>query len=230
MDGDFQMNGSDFYLTLRRSLKKLRLTRGEAGGVCGANAEGFCAERRKFLHIVCLCRQTCGYFEVTPAARGFRWPFPVESDKMEPEWYGGMGMAGMDWETGRMEAEAFFAGKPEELALFGHFDNWIRAHFPDAELVVQKSQLSYREGRAYCYLSEPRRRIAGRPGHYLIVTFGLRERVEHPRIVQSVEPYPGRWTHHLLISDPAELDGELLGWLTWAREVAVNPPPRRKRL
>ena len=28
MDGDFQMNGSDFHLTLRRSLRRLRLTHG----------------------------------------------------------------------------------------------------------------------------------------------------------------------------------------------------------
>ena len=37
--------------------------------------------------------------------------------------------------------------------------------------------------------------------------------MEHPRILQAVEPYPGRWTHHLLLTAPEDVDGLLAAWL-----------------
>ena len=46
-----------------------------------------------------------------------------------------------------------------------------------------------------------------------MVTFGLGSRVEDPRIAVAVEPYPRRWTHHVLLSQPEEVDGQLLDWL-----------------
>ena len=48
--------------------------------------------------------------------------------------------------------------------------------------------------------------------------FGLREPLDHPRISGRVEPRPGRWTHHVVVGTPQELDGELLGWLRAAAE------------
>ena len=37
-----------------------------------------------------------------------------------------------------------------------------------------------------------------------------------------MEPYPNRWTHHVLVTREEELDGELLGWLEEAYEFARN--------
>jgi len=31
-----------------------------------------------------------------------------------------------------------------------------------------------------------------------------------------VEPHPGRWTHHVLLRDPEDIDPQLLSWLTEA--------------
>lgn len=45
------------------------------------------------------------------------------------------------------------------------------------------------------------------------MTFGLERQVISPRIAVSVEPYPNRWTHHVVVSQPEEIDGELLDWL-----------------
>ena len=45
------------------------------------------------------------------------------------------------------------------------------------------------------------------------MTFGLPIRLDSPRIAVAVEPYPSRWTHHVLISDEGQLDGELMGWI-----------------
>lgn len=54
----------------------------------------------------------------------------------------------------------------------------------------------------------------------LLVTFGLSHRVEDPRIAVAVEPYPNRWTHHVLISESDQIDAQLMAWLEEARTFA----------
>ena len=51
-----------------------------------------------------------------------------------------------------------------------------------------------------------------------MVTVGLARQMESPRVAVAVEPYPGRWTHHILISEESQIDDELLEWLeeAWA--------------
>jgi hypothetical protein len=39
-----------------------------------------------------------------------------------------------------------------------------------------------------------------------------------------VEPYPGRFTHHVLLSGTEEIDDELLGWV---KEAAVFSAGKR---
>ncbi|MCI6173467.1 MAG: DUF5655 domain-containing protein, partial [Clostridiales bacterium] len=36
------------------------------------------------------------------------------------------------------------------------------------------------------------------------------------RIALKTEPYSGRWTHHIVVSSPEELDEELLSWIKTA--------------
>ena len=50
------------------------------------------------------------------------------------------------------------------------------------------------------------------------ITFEERE----ARVAVATEPYPGRWTHHILLSDETQIDGELLGWLREAWEFAES--------
>ena len=45
------------------------------------------------------------------------------------------------------------------------------------------------------------------------MTFGLARRLDDPRIAQAVEPYPNRWTHHVLVQTPEEVDETLLRWI-----------------
>ena len=47
----------------------------------------------------------------------------------------------------------------------------------------------------------------------LMVTVGLPYRLDSPRVVAASEPYPGRWTHHVLVTEADQIDEELMGWL-----------------
>ena len=66
------------------------------------------------------------------------------------------------------------------------------------------------------------RRAKDRPEPFLVITFGLDHRVDSPRIDAVSEPYPNRWTHHVLISSPEEVDGELAAWVLEAARFSAG--------
>ena len=108
----------------------------------------------------------------------------------------------------------FFSGRPLELVLYQTLFQRMEPEFPEASVKVQKSQVSFYGRRLFAMASLPRRKKD--PG--LVVSFGLGRREPSPRITVAVEPYPGRWTHHVPVPEERELDGELLGWLWEAWE------------
>ena len=106
----------------------------------------------------------------------------------------------------------FFDGRPAELSLYGELLRHMQAAFPEASVKVQRTQISFYGRRLFAMVSLPRRRSeAG-----IVLSFGLGRELSSPRVSLAVEPYPGRWTHHVAIDIPEQLDRELLDWLTEA--------------
>lgn len=114
----------------------------------------------------------------------------------------------------------FFEGRPLELSLFQALFRRMEAEFPEAAVKVQKSQISFYSRHLFAAASLPLRRRRGWPEECLVVTIGLSHRLASPRVAAAVEPYPNRWTHHVLITREEEIDGELMGWLREARDFA----------
>ena len=103
--------------------------------------------------------------------------------------------------------EEFFAGKPVAWGLY--------------EARVAKTQVSFFDRLMFGCVSFTRvRRKAEMPAHFLTLTLGLPEPVDSPRIAVKCEPYPGRWTHHIVLSSPDEIDAELLAWIDRAHQFA----------
>lgn len=118
------------------------------------------------------------------------------------------------------EVLRFFEGKPAELGLYEALLGQLERRFPDMSVKVQKTQISFYGRRLFAAASLPVRRKKDWPEHCILVTFGLGTRLESPRVAIAVEPYPGRWTHHVVVSAADQLDGELLDWLRQAWEFA----------
>ena len=79
---------------------------------------------------------------------------------------------------------------------------------------VQKTQISFSNRYNFAFVSLlPVRKKKERPEVYIVVTFGLGHQVISPRIDAVSEPYPGRFTHHVLVSEEEEIDEELMGWV-----------------
>ena len=113
----------------------------------------------------------------------------------------------------------FFDKTPDTLPLYAELEKRILAEFPDTRIKVQKTQISFYNRHLFACVSFARvRKKTERPDSYIVVTFGLNRRVDSPRIDIATEPYPNRWTHHVLISDLSEIDDELMGWIREAAE------------
>ena len=107
----------------------------------------------------------------------------------------------------------YFSGHPREEALYAALYRQMEEAFPQASVQVQKSQISFYNRHFFAAASLPVRRRKGWPKECLMVSFGLGYRVEDPRIAVAVEPYPNRWTHHVVVDKPEQIDGQLLSWL-----------------
>lgn len=117
----------------------------------------------------------------------------------------------------------FFRDSPGSLPLYLRLEERILAMLPETRVRVQKTQISFSHRRNFAFASLlPARRAALRPNPYLTVTVGLNRRLDSPRVDAASEPYPGRWTHHIVIGDPEELDGELMGWIREAAEFSAQ--------
>ena len=113
----------------------------------------------------------------------------------------------------------FFDGKPGALPLYETFEQKVFAVVENVKVKVQKTHIAFAGRHNFAFVSFlPVRKAKERPEVYIVVTFGLGYRVEASRIDAAVEPYPGRWTYHVLISEVDEIDDELMGWV---REAAA---------
>ena len=114
------------------------------------------------------------------------------------------------------ETLLFFEGMEECLPIYLRLAERIIAAYPDTKIKVQKTQISFYHGCGFGCVSRPRK------GKGLMVTFGLPFRLENDRLFAVSEPYPGRWTHHVMAESAEDIDGELLGWMDIAHEFAVS--------
>lgn len=117
----------------------------------------------------------------------------------------------------------FFDKAPGALPLYQALEQKLREILPDITRKVGKSQISFYLKRQFgCASLLAVRRKKDLPSPYLTVTFGLSYPVEHPRIAVKTEPYPNRWTYHVVISKPEDVDKELLSWMKEAAEFAAT--------
>lgn len=116
----------------------------------------------------------------------------------------------------------FFEGHLDALPLYEDLEERIVSEIDDVRIKVQKSQISFYNKHMFACVSFARvRKKKDCPESYIVVTLGLEHKAESSRIDIATEPYPNRWTHHLLISEPDEIDEELMGWIKEAAGFAA---------
>lgn len=117
-------------------------------------------------------------------------------------------------EFDEQDALLFFRHHEGALPLFAALSERILTMHPDTKLRIQKTQISFYARRLYaCVSLLPVRKKAELPDPYLVVTLGLPAPLESKRVAAKTEPYPGRWTTHIVLGSVEEVDEELMGWV-----------------
>lgn len=111
----------------------------------------------------------------------------------------------------------FFDGHAEALPLYQAFETRLYAMFPEAGIRVQKTQITFFNRHVFACVSFARvKRKAELPDPYIVITLGLPCPLDSGRVAVQTEPWPGRWTTHIVVSRPEELDDELFSWVRQA--------------
>ncbi|NCA97941.1 MAG: hypothetical protein EOM08_00925 [Clostridia bacterium] len=117
------------------------------------------------------------------------------------------------------DIQQLFSNQLALIPVYENLEQWILG-LPGTRVVYRKTQASFYARRTFASAWPPVLPAKNRPDTYFVVSFYLDFQVVHPRIVSAVEPHPGQWTHHVLITSAADLDETLLAWLREAYEGA----------
>ena len=117
----------------------------------------------------------------------------------------------------------FFGAHMDALPMYEKLEEQILAGILDVKIKAAKTQITFANKRGFAFVSfNPCRRAAQRPKVWMTLSFGLGYRQESPRIDVATEPYPGRWTHHVMVGSVEEIDEELMNWIKEAAEFSAG--------
>ena len=115
----------------------------------------------------------------------------------------------------------FFQQQPAALPLYEAFEKAVVSKYPDTRIKAQKTQITFSNKHIFACVSFLRvKKKRELPDPYLVITLGMPYPLESSRAAAKTEPYPGRWTTHIMIGKEEDMDEELLGWLAEAYNFA----------
>ena len=116
----------------------------------------------------------------------------------------------------------FFGDHMDALPIYERLEKGILTRIPDVKIKVAKTQITFAKRYGFAFVSfNPCRKAKERLAVWMTVTFGLGCRKESPRIDVATQPYPGRWTHHVMVGSEEEIDEELLDWIKEAADFSA---------
>lgn len=116
----------------------------------------------------------------------------------------------------------FFNTHAAALPLYRAVEKRICASGDGVKIKVGKSQISFYNRHMFAcvsFLAVKRKREM--PLVYITLTLGLDRPLENPAPAVAVEPYPGRWTNHIVISDTSQVDKRLIKRIKQAADFAA---------
>ena len=113
----------------------------------------------------------------------------------------------------------FFDSMPTMLPVYEALRHKLVNAYPDLGIRVTKTQISFKNRYIFAVVSF--QRVPGCPKEHLLVTFGLGYPKQNPRISVVTEASPHRWTHHVPVTRPEELNQELMVWIDEAYQFAL---------
>lgn len=100
----------------------------------------------------------------------------------------------------------------EQISLYLAVEEMINSIGP-VSIEVMKSQISFGTKTKFAWVWKPQTWSKKRPENSIVLTFGVGRHIQNEKIVEAVEPYPGRWTHHVIIQNNSDLNNDVYQWL-----------------
>jgi hypothetical protein len=119
-----------------------------------------------------------------------------------------------------MTLNAFFGGQELSRQIFEAVKRAVESIGP-AVLRISKSQVAFRNPKVFALVWMPGQYLRGNAAP-LVLTLSFRHRDASPRWKEIVEPAPGRFTHHLELYAPEDVDDEVHAWLRAAWLAALE--------
>ncbi len=117
----------------------------------------------------------------------------------------------------------FLGSQPGIIPVYEALAGELFTRYPDTRIKVSKSQISFYNRHLYACVSFARvKKKKELPENWFVLTLGLNYPLESSRVAVKTEPYPGRWTTHIVISSEEDLDEELFAWIQQAFDFAQN--------
>lgn len=121
------------------------------------------------------------------------------------------------------DESSFFQDRPWREAIYLALKEKILNSFPLLDVRVQKTQITLSNTRVFSCVSFMRvMKKSEAMGPYLVLTLGLSHPLNSPRVKAMSEPYPGRWTVHIPLYKPEEVDEEVMEWVKEAYSFAES--------
>lgn len=117
--------------------------------------------------------------------------------------------------------KTLFKGHAASLALFETVQKYIKT-FDSVAMSVTKTQIAFKTKRQFAWVWLPQTWITKAPPDGIVVSFSLDRQLRDTRIKESLEPYPGRFMHHVVIEKPAQFDAKIKAWLREAHTVSEH--------
>ena len=117
----------------------------------------------------------------------------------------------------------FFDTHCHALPLYEALEEKLVSTISPLEIKVQKTQISFYHKRLFGCVSflHPKKK-SPYPPQGLTLTFGLSYPLSSSRIAIVTEPYPNRWTHHMVLESMDQIDTQLMAWLGEAAAFAAK--------
>ena len=121
----------------------------------------------------------------------------------------------------KQDTMMFFDGHQEVFPIYEPFENMLLHLYPQTKMKVRKTQITFSNRHVFACVSFMRsKKKSELPASCFVLTLGLSYPLESERVAVQTEPYPGRWTTHIVISDRSDLNQELWDWIKQAYEFA----------
>ena len=120
----------------------------------------------------------------------------------------------------------FFRDSAGSLPIYLSFREQMLDRWPSMDIRVARTQISfYLKTMVCCASLLPLRRKKEQPDAYLVITFGLDIPFDGPEVDAVVQVSHHRWTHHVMLESPEEMDDAF--WALIRRAAEFSERKRR---